>query len=289
MTQNNKQKKLQRKNAKRKKLVVEQKKKLQLKKHRENIEDLVENALTYVSQNRPDYAKTLLDKLSTKYPNESLILYGYGLYYLSIEYDKKGISFLQKSIEFDPKFAYAYINLSIAYYKNFQLHKMMDTIHVMFKKAKYEKESFGIAEERLISTEKLIKEHYDLTLEKYCDSQRLYEKAYNAMLNSDFKESIILFTESLKILPDHVQSFGNIGICFAKLGDKNRALKSFDAALLLDPEYELAIVNKAIVEQLKEGVILGGKINSTEYYKDYSMQNKSYIDEVNQALELEYR
>ena len=136
--------------------------------------------------------------------------------------------FLQKSIEFDPKFAYAYINLAIAYYKNFQLHKMMDTIHVMFKKAKYEKESFGIAEERLISTEKLIKEHYDLTLEKYCDSQRLYEKAYNAMLNSDFKESIILFTESLKILPDHVQSFGNIGICFAKLGDKNRALKSFD-------------------------------------------------------------
>ena len=124
MAQNNTQKKLQRKNAKRKKLAIEQKKKLQLAKHRENIEDLVETALAHISQNRPEYAKTKLDALSAKYPNESLILYGYGLYYLAIEYDKKGISLLQKAIELDPKFAYAYINLAIAYYKGFQLHKI---------------------------------------------------------------------------------------------------------------------------------------------------------------------
>ena len=162
---------------------------------------------------------------------------------------------------------------------------MVDTINLMFKKAKYEKEPFDIAEKKLLDTEKLIKEHYDLTLEKYCDSQRFYENAYNAMLNSDFKEAIGLFVESLKILPNHVQSFGNIGICFAKLGDKQNALKNFDAALHLDPKYELAMVNKAIVEQLKEGEILEGNINSTEYYKDYSIQGKSYIDEVNQKPE----
>jgi len=278
----NTQKKLQRKKAKKKKLAIEQKKKLQLAKHREKIEDLVDNILAYIPQNRSEYAKNQLDKLSAKYPHESFILYGYGLYYLSIEQDKKGISFLHKFLELEPKFAYAYINLAIAYYKGFQLHKMMDTINLMFKKAKYEKEPFDIAEKKLVDTEKIIKGNCGLTLERYCDGQRLYEKAYHAMLNSDFEESICLFFESLNILPDHVQSFGNMGLCFAKLGDKQNALKSFDAALLVDPNYELAIVNKAIVEQLKEGEKLEGKIKSTEYYKDYTIQNKSYIDEVSQ-------
>jgi len=49
-------------------------------------------------------------------------------------------------------------------------------------------------------------------------------------------------------------------------------------ALELDPDYEPAIFNRAVVESLKEGEKLPpDKVESVEYYKDYALTQKSYI------------
>jgi Tfp pilus assembly protein PilF len=60
-----------------------------------------------------------------------------------------------------------------------------------------------------------------------------------------------------------------MGICYAKLGKKEQAMTAFDKALEIDPNYELAILNKAATESLKEGEVLDGGVGMTNYYKEF--------------------
>jgi tetratricopeptide (TPR) repeat protein len=92
------------------------------------------------------------------------------------------------------------------------------------------------------------------------------------------KQAISLFQQCTRYCPRHPQSYGNMGICYGKLGQKALALQALDMALELDPGYEPAIINRAVVESLKEGEKLPpDKVESVEYYKDYALTQKSYI------------
>ncbi len=53
-------------------------------------------------------------------------------------------------------------------------------------------------------------------------------------------------------------------------------MTAFDKALEIDPNYELAILNKAATESLREGEVLDGGVGITNYYKEYGMKNRSY-------------
>ena len=87
------------------------------------------------------------------------------------------------------------------------------------------------------------------------------------------------FCRALPIwFPTHPQSYGNIGICYAHLGQKVNALAALEIALELDPMYEPVIVNKTATGTLKEGEKLEQEqLKSVDYYKDYSSKKKSFI------------
>jgi tetratricopeptide (TPR) repeat protein len=83
----------------------------------------------------------------------------------------------------------------------------------------------------------------------------------------------------------HPQSYGNMGLCYAQLGQKEEALSAFDKALKIDPTYEPAIVNRAAVESLEEGEKLGSsKLDSIDYYKDFSLKKRSFAQYIYQKL-----
>jgi lipoprotein NlpI len=85
----------------------------------------------------------------------------------------------------------------------------------------------------------------------------------------------------------HPQSYGNLGLCYAQLGRKADALAALDKALEIDPKYELATVNRAVIESLHEGEKLqqkGFAPMSVDYYKDYSAKKKSFIQSMYDQL-----
>ncbi len=64
------------------------------------------------------------------------------------------------------------------------------------------------------------------------------------------------------------------------MGEKEKALECLDKSLELDPEYEVAAVNKVTIEKMEDGERLEGKIGSVNYYRDYKTKGiKSYIAE----------
>jgi hypothetical protein len=65
------------------------------------------------------------------------------------------------------------------------------------------------------------------------------------------------------------------------MGEKGKVLECLDKALQLDPEYEIAAVNRLGIERMREGERLEGKMGSVDYYRDYKAKGKkSYIAEI---------
>ncbi|MDO9123711.1 MAG: tetratricopeptide repeat protein [Deltaproteobacteria bacterium] len=89
------------------------------------------------------------------------------------------------------------------------------------------------------------------------------------------------FRRVLSTDPKHVQSWGNLGLAYAGIGERDKALECLDKALELDPEYEIAAVNRIGIKKMREGERLEGKIDSVDYYRDYRRkEKKSYIAEI---------
>jgi lipoprotein NlpI len=63
-------------------------------------------------------------------------------------------------------------------------------------------------------------------------------------------ESATVPVKPLATDPGSVPSWGNLGLSCAGPGMKAKAIECLDKALELDPRYELAVVNKAVVENM---------------------------------------
>ncbi|MFC1863639.1 tetratricopeptide repeat protein [Thermodesulfobacteriota bacterium] len=93
-----------------------------------------------------------------------------------------------------------------------------------------------------------------------------------------WQQAIAGFQKCIKLNKKHPQSFGNLGLCYAQLGQKTDAIAAFDRALEIDPNYEPAMVNKAVVESLPEGEKINQEsFESIEYYNDYPFKKRSFI------------
>lgn len=67
----------------------------------------------------------------------------------------------------------------------------------------------------------------------------------------------------------HAPSHGNMGLCYAKLGNKAKALAELDRALEIDPQYEPAMANRVVVERMEEGCPMSfASFQSIEYSKE---------------------
>jgi tetratricopeptide (TPR) repeat protein len=118
------------------------------------------------------------------------------------------------------------------------------------------------------------------SLDTYLNNSDRFDKAFAALQNREFISAISLFKRVLATDPKHVQSWGNLGLAYAGVGEKGKALECLDRALELDPEYEVAAVNRIAIEKLSEGERLEGEIDSVNYYRDYKGKGKrSYISE----------
>jgi tetratricopeptide (TPR) repeat protein len=101
------------------------------------------------------------------------------------------------------------------------------------------------------------------------------------MNNKNWEQAIDIFQQCIRYCPRHFQSYGNMGICYGQLGQKSQAILALDKAIEIDPKYELAIVNRVLVESMKEGEKNSqGKVTMIEYSKGYGQKKKSYIQTI---------
>jgi tetratricopeptide (TPR) repeat protein len=219
-------------------------------------------------------------ELYKKYPDYHTVLYGMGVCHVLQDKCEEGIEFFKRAVHIFPYLTEAHFNMAMAYIKLGDIAGVVRGFREVIRVGG-DKELVSEARRRLGDLEKMAIELKGFNLDTYVDNSKIYSKAFADLQNREFMSAINLFKCVLAIDPKHIQSWGNLGLAYAGIGERDKALECLDKALELDPEYEIAAVNRIGIKKMREGERLEGKIDSVNYYRDYKVRGKkSYIAEI---------
>jgi tetratricopeptide (TPR) repeat protein len=248
-----------------------------------NIDEQCDKALSLVESGQIERAEEFMSELLRKYPYYHTVQYGMGVCCVFQEKLEEGIRFFKKAVEIFPYFTEAHFNMAMAYSRLGEVGETVKAFKEVIRVGGDEELVFE-AKNRVEDLERMVKKHYGFDLDTYLRNNETFNKAFAALQETEFDLAVDLFTKVLSIDHKNVQSWGNLGLAYAGLGQRTKALECLDRALELDPKYELAIANKLFVEKMEEGQCLKGKTESVNYYRDYGIKNKSYLGEVFEDL-----
>jgi tetratricopeptide (TPR) repeat protein len=209
--------------------------------------------------------------LLKEYPRYHTTNYAMGVYLAVAKKDVRGaMRFFEKAIEILPPFPEAHFNLGNAARQACQIPKAVTAYHAA---ERYSQEGDGIAElarkELQWLETVLLKTTPFRSLDAYLANAKLFDAAFELLKAGEFERSARLFQQVLRENPEHVQSYGNLGLAYAGLGQRSNALASLDRALELDPGYEPARLNRRIIAQMREGESsVPYAIRETEFYRE---------------------
>jgi len=243
------------------------------------IDEECDRILSMVESGHLSRGENLMRELYKKYPHYHTVLYGMGVCYAFQEKFEEAVEFFKKAVDIFPYLTEAHFNMAMAYTKLGEIGGMVRGFKEVIRIGS-DKELVSEARKRLDDLEKMVYELKGFTLDTYVENSEIYSKAFAALQSQDFTSAINLFRRVLKTDPKHVQSWGNLGLAYASIGEKGKALDCFDKALELDPEYEIAAVNRMGVEKMVDGEPLKWEMDSVNYYRDYRGKGKkSYVGE----------
>ncbi len=166
-----------------------------------------------------------------------------GFNFIEIGDTTKAISSYQTAVEQNPEYFEAYLelgvlyaelnnDLAIQYYDN-ALSIRPNERNVLYSKGMYYQEH-EMYNEAMKTYHEAIKRFPDFREAHY---NMGYVHMYYLQL---YKEAIRYFTDAIKVDPNYYQAYYNRGYSFELLGDVNNALKDYEYALKIKPDYTIA-------------------------------------------------
>ncbi|MBA3030250.1 MAG: tetratricopeptide repeat protein [Desulfobacteraceae bacterium] len=250
----------------------------------ETIEKQVDKALGEIERERFTEAREILSPLFQSHPHNHYIHYGMGVFFAFKGENQKAIVHFQKAVEIFPYFVEAHYNLGIAYKEEVNIAGMGRAFRKVVRLGEPDDSVCHEAKKMLAVLEKSVREVNGTDLDTFIRAQDFFEKGMSLMEKGEWMRAIDAYKESLTLNASTPQAYGNMGLCYARLGKKEAAMEAFDKALAIDPDYEVAIANKLVAEKLAPGEALETPIQIVEYYKDYKKEGRSYLEERAQEL-----
>jgi tetratricopeptide (TPR) repeat protein len=247
----------------------------------EEVEEAVDKAMILADKGRIEKARIILSDLIIQHPKNHMVLYGMGVVNALMGQHEEAIGWFSKATDAYPYFLEAHLNKAVVYQKLFDLKSAVQSFKEVIEIGPPDNEYVRRAADFLSNLEQHLYMTDHVTLDQYFKAQEIFETAYSHMRKKEWEKAISGFKECLRINPRNVQSHGNLGLCYAALGLKSEALTALDKAIEIDPEYEPAMINRIGIDSLVEGEKLTmDEARSIEYYKDFRLKKKSYIQSV---------
>ncbi|MCP3932488.1 MAG: tetratricopeptide repeat protein [Bacteroidetes bacterium] len=247
----------------------------------EQVEDAVDHALKMLENGNFWEGKRALDDLMQQHSSNHMVQYAMGVYYAFNEDIDTAIQYFNKALTIFPYFVEACFNKATAYQKKIDIPNMVKAYREVIEIGDTNSIHVLNSKKFLRDLENRILQLDGINLDTYIIGAEYFDEGFKLMTNKKFEKAIHYFKECLKITPNNPQSHGNSGICYAYLGQKSLAIEALDKEIELDPNYEPALVNRMAVKKLKEGEKLdSAELNTVNYYSDYPLKKKSYIQEL---------
>lgn len=238
-----------------------------------------DDALALVEAGKLAEAEERMKGIYALHPGYHMAQYGMGVCCVQRGKYEKGSEFFKRAVEVFPYFTEAHFNLAMACLKLFDIPQMVASLREVVRIG----EDPGLVSEakwRIDDLEGFVMKEYGLRLDAYLNNGETFNKAFNAFEQRKYETAVELFRRVLAVVPKSVSSWNNLGLSYAGLGMKAKALECLDKALEIDPRYALAIANRTVVEAMEEGTPAAGRIESVDYYREYGRSTgKPYIAE----------
>ena len=210
-------------------------------------------------------------------PDYFMVQYGMGVCCVQRENFGEAAEYFRRAVEIFPYFVEAHFNLGMVCLKLLDIPGMIAAFREVVRVGGNDK-LVAEAKKRIDSLEQHVREQNGISLDAFLKNKETFDTALQKLEASEYADARDLFNRVLAVEPANMQSWGNLGLAHAGLGEKVRALECLNKALAIDPGYEVAIVNKALVERLDEGERIEGNIESIDYTREYrAKKKKSYI------------
>ena len=241
----------------------------------EEVENTVDRALALVEKGDIEKGETMISDLKKDHPLSHVVHYGLGVVHAFKGQNDEAVECFEKATDIFPYFLEAHFNKGVAYKNKLDIGNTVKAFKKVIEIGDPEDSIVKQAGNVIKEMERGMLKTEGIDLETYLECQKRFDEAFSCMEKQEWEKAIDGFKACLIKGKKHPQSYGNMGLCYAQLGQKAEALAAFDKALEIDPTYEPAILNRAIVESLEEGKTLeGSEMTSVEYYKDFSLKKR---------------
>jgi len=199
-----------------------------------------------------DEAKARIRELYRKDPDLCCTQYAMGVVHLTEDDPERAAAYFEQAVTTNPFFAEAHFNLSTCYQRSLELFKAIRSLQTARDVAEPGTRTYAEVDSRLRELASTIRQTEGVGMETFLEAGEAFDRGVASTDKGDFRQAIIEFQDSLRIRPGRPQPYGNLGICFAKLGMKEQAIAMLDRALEIDPAYEPARWNREGIEELTE-------------------------------------
>ena len=214
-------------------------------------------------------AETILNKLIQEHPDLYMVQYGMGTLQAMKGNYTDSISHYDKCLAIFPYFVEAWYNRGNACRELVKISEIVKSYQKVVEFGDPQEEFVQRAKAFLTDMAASVSEDTGLSLAEYVESNDTFNNAFASLQNREYEKAIIGFDKVLRFHKNNAQTYGNLGLCHAFLGQREKALAFFDQALEVDPAYAPAISNRAIVAELKEGEKMpDDQVKTVEYYKE---------------------
>ena len=249
-----------------------------------DVDDRCDEALALVEKGDVAKGHAILEDLRRQHPSYHTVLYAIGVCHCVKGETDEAIACLERAVEICPLLAHAHYNLGSSYCKKVDLEKAVNAYKAAIAADGPDGSVGRAARERLDSLEAIVRTS-GVTLSTHIRNQKIFDRGFAALRDGKPRAAIEFFKQVLATQGNHVQSYGNMGLAYARLGDKQKALECLDKAIELDPQYEPALVNRLAVESLNDGETMpdfGAK--EVNYYGDFKLPGRSYLQHLMNEL-----
>lgn len=237
----------------------------------EEVEDAVGRALEWVERGHIKKGKAMILDLLKIHPGNHTVHFGLGVVHAKNKQYDEAIACFDKATEIFPYYAQAYFNKGVAYKEKLDPTNAVRAFQKVVTLGDPQEDFVREADHFVTSLKKSLLETSGVNLDTYLEGEKIFNDAFSWMQRKEWGKALDGFQRCLEKNKNHVQSYGNMGVCYAQLGRKQEALQALDKAIEIDPTYEPALFNRAAIAHVQEGETSKTgemKMAAVEYYKD---------------------
>lgn len=220
------------------------------------VEKAVDSAMELCERGITDEAWVQVTRLLRDHPGNHMVCYGMGVLHATKGEHKEAIKWFDKAISTYPYFVEAHFNKAVAYQKQLNVGEAIRAYRKVVELGDPNDTLARQARSFLADMAVFIRHNEGIDLDSYVESQSLFDHAFTLMAQGDWSGALIGFRASAMKNDRNAPTHGNLGMCLAALGYKAQSLAELDRALVIDPQYEPAMTNRVLVDQMEEGIPL---------------------------------